>query len=70
MMLIEFARENFTQLTGVDYSEKAIQLSENIAKDQELNIKYKVADILADNFAAELGTYHIVHDKGMSRFVY
>lgn len=64
MMLIELAREGFTRLTGVDYSPKAIELSQNIAKDQDIVIAYKVADLLDAECCASLGRFDIVHDKG------
>lgn len=64
MMLIELAREGFTNLTGVDYSPKAIDLSQNIAKDQEIAITYKVADLLDAECCVSLGRFDIVHDKG------
>ena len=64
MMLIELAREGFTNLIGVDYSPKAIELSQSIANDQELSIQYKVADLLSDTEMELLGLYKIVHDKG------
>lgn len=63
MMLIELHREGYTNLTGVDYSPKAIELSRSIAADQDMNIKYSVADLLqADTL--NLGHFQIVHDKG------
>lgn len=64
MMLIELAREGYTNLTGVDYSPKAIELSKNIAKDQDITITYKVADLLQDTLE-DLGRFQIVHDKGI-----
>lgn len=64
MMLIELAREGFVNLTGVDYSDKAIELSQNIAKDQEIAITYKVADLLDAECCVALGRFDIVHDKG------
>lgn len=64
MILIELAREGYTNLLGVDYSPKAVELAENIAKDQELNIEYKVADLMNVEACKELGTFGIVHDKG------
>lgn len=64
MMLIELAREGFKNLTGVDYSPKAIELSQNIAKDQEIVITYKVADLLDSECCESLGQFNIVHDKG------
>lgn len=64
MMLIELAREGFTQLTGLDYSPKGVQLAQSIADDQELEIKYKVADLVSENLFTEVGTFKIAHDKG------
>ncbi|XP_064536567.1 EEF1A lysine methyltransferase 2 [Drosophila montana] len=63
MFLIALANEGFAQLTGVDYSPKAIELAKGIAKDQALNISYDVAD-LTQSVSPTLGTYDIVHDKG------
>lgn len=65
MMLIELAREGFTRLTGVDYSPLAIELSQRIAKDQEIDIEYKVADLLDSECCVSLGRFGIVHDKGI-----
>lgn len=64
MMLIELAREDFKNLTGIDYSPKAIELSINIAKDQDLNIKYKVSDLASSDDVSDLGLFKIAHDKG------
>ncbi|XP_053955895.1 EEF1A lysine methyltransferase 2 [Anastrepha ludens] len=65
MILIELAREGYTDLLGVDYSQNAIELAREIAKDQELNIRYKVADLLNTEVCLqEIGTFGIVHDKG------
>ncbi|XP_062549889.1 EEF1A lysine methyltransferase 2 [Armigeres subalbatus] len=64
MMLIELAREGFSNLTGVDYSPKAIELAQSIAKDQELDIAYKVVDLLDESEVAGLGKFNVVHDKG------
>ncbi|XP_023171222.1 EEF1A lysine methyltransferase 2 [Drosophila hydei] len=63
MFLIALANEGFTQLTGVDYSPKAIELAMGIAKDQALDISYNVAD-LTQNESQTLGSYNIIHDKG------
>ncbi|KAM8713154.1 hypothetical protein ACLKA7_013465 [Drosophila subpalustris] len=63
MFLIALGNEGFTQLTGVDYSPKAIELAKDIAKDQSLNVEYGVAD-LTQSEDSKLGTFHIVHDKG------
>lgn len=67
MMLIELSREGFTHLTGVDYSNNAIELATQIAADQNINITYKVLDLLdQNNIKKQLGTtkYDIAHDKG------
>lgn len=63
MFLVALANEGFTQLTGCDYSPKAIELAEGIAKDQSLKIAYTVAD-LTQSTPPTIGTYDIVHDKG------
>lgn len=63
MMLIELSNDDFTNLTGVDYSEKSIAFAKKIAADQNHSqINFKVLDILAEENS--LGTYQIVHDKG------
>lgn len=66
MMLIELAREGFNCLTGLDYSAEAVQLAENVAKDQDINITYKVFDLLNDDAdkIRSLGQFKVVHDKG------
>lgn len=61
-MLNALSLEGFTNLTGVDYSSKAIELAIKIAQDQELLITFKVADLLSDQI--ELGQFKVCHDKG------
>lgn len=66
-MLIELAREGYNNLTGIDYSNNAIELSKQIAADQNLNINYHVLDLLAEHdIHKQLGNtrFDIVHDKG------
>lgn len=62
MFLVGLANEGYGQLTGVDYSPKAVELAQNIARDNSLDISYKVADLTQpqDN----LGAFDVVHDKG------
>lgn len=64
MMLIELAREGYTNLTGMDYSPRAIELAQSIARDQDIRIDYRVGDLLSDTFAVEFGQFGVVHDKG------
>lgn len=66
MMLIELAREGFKSLTGVDYSDLAVKLATEIAKDQDLNdvITYKQVDLLSAEEVAALGRFRLLHDKG------
>ncbi|XP_053674514.1 EEF1A lysine methyltransferase 2 [Anopheles nili] len=64
MMLIELAREGYTNLTGIDYSPKAIELSRAICKDQELAIDYQVVDLMSESEVIALGQFKVVHDKG------
>lgn len=66
-MLIELAREGYTNLNGIDYSSNAIELSKSIAADQNLNINYHVLDLLdKHDIRTQLGDtkFDIVHDKG------
>ncbi|CAH1961961.1 unnamed protein product [Acanthoscelides obtectus] len=60
MFLIDLSNEGYSNLLGVDYSEKAVELSRNIATAKGYNITYKQADILDDLE----GTYKVIHDKG------
>ncbi|KAL5292773.1 METTL10 family protein [Megaselia abdita] len=64
MLLLELGAEGFTSLTGVDYSPKAVELANNIAKDNKVKIKYSVLDLLDTESAKEFGEFDIVHDKG------
>ncbi|KAH8352862.1 hypothetical protein KR084_006936 [Drosophila pseudotakahashii] len=62
MFLVGLANEGFDQLTGVDYSPKAVELAQNIALDNQLSISYQVADLTQPQDA--LGQFDVVHDKG------
>lgn len=67
MMLVELYREGYKNLTGVDYSENAIELAKQIAADQNMEITYNVVDLLnADEIAQKFDgkKFDIVHDKG------
>ncbi|CAH1098971.1 unnamed protein product [Psylliodes chrysocephalus] len=60
MLLVELANDGYTDLTGIDYSDKAVELSKKIAEKQNLNIKffnYNVLESIPDS-------YQIFHDKG------
>ncbi|XP_058154155.1 EEF1A lysine methyltransferase 2 isoform X1 [Dasypus novemcinctus] len=57
------AKFGFSNVTGIDYSTSAIQLSESIIKKEGLsNIKLKVEDFL--NLSTKLSGFHICVDKG------
>ncbi|KAH8279744.1 hypothetical protein KR054_003806 [Drosophila jambulina] len=62
MFLVGLANEGYLQLTGVDYSPKAVELAQNIARDNSLDISYKVADLTQPQ--DDLGAFDVVHDKG------
>jgi EEF1A lysine methyltransferase 2 len=64
MMLVELFGEGYTNLTGVDYSEKGVELAQKIAKDQKLEITFRVADLLSEESVGSLGKFKICHDKG------
>lgn len=63
MMLIELAREGFTNLTGIDYSQAAVELAQAITEKQHLNIDFLKFDIVTKDIS-NLGPFKIVHDKG------
>lgn len=67
MMLVELYRENYRNLTGIDYSANAITLAKQIAADQSMNIAYEVLDLLNSNEIEEkfgAKAFDVVHDKG------
>ncbi|EDW76663.1 uncharacterized protein Dwil_GK15575 [Drosophila willistoni] len=67
MFLVALANEGYKQLTGVDYSPKAIELAKNIAENLKLDINYSVADLtqsLDSQEQLDLGSFQVVHDKG------
>ncbi|XP_046369486.2 EEF1A lysine methyltransferase 2-like [Haliotis rufescens] len=69
MMLVELHREGYRDLTGVDYSETAVQLARNIAdKEGMADIKYETADLTTDvregALTCRCGHYKMCVDKG------
>lgn len=46
MLLVKLAHHGYTNLTGVDYSQSAVDLASSIAAEEQVNIKYLVCDIL------------------------
>lgn len=57
------AKLGFSNITGIDYSPSAIQLSGSIIEKEGLsNIKLKVEDFL--NLSTKLTGFHICIDKG------
>lgn len=59
-ILNELAHLGYTELTGIDYSEKGISLATAIAKRLDLRVDYHVEDVLQ----GLNGVYDVVHDKG------
>ncbi|KAM6066838.1 EEF1A lysine methyltransferase 2 isoform 2-T2 [Chlamydotis macqueenii] len=63
VLLIELAKSGYTNLTGIDYSPSAIQLSEKVREKEGMSdIKLKVEDFLTPS--AELSGFDICIDKG------
>ena len=63
VFLVELAKFDFSDVTGIDYSPSAIQLSESIIEKEGLsNITLKVEDFL--NPSTKLSGFHICVDKG------
>merc|ERR1711860_372027 len=66
---VELAEEGYENVTGVDYSEKAIALAKSITegRDLENEIKYEVSDLLdhKDSFVSRHEKYFdLLFDKG------
>lgn len=62
MTLVELAKQGFADLTGVDYSQKAVDLARIVLNDNNLsNVKLKVCDILNNTLSHD---FKLVHDKG------
>ncbi|XP_044301627.1 EEF1A lysine methyltransferase 2 isoform X2 [Varanus komodoensis] len=63
VLLVELAKSGYSNLTGVDYSASAIQLSKNIMEKEGLpHVKLQVEDIL--NPSDELSDFQVCIDKG------
>ncbi|XP_032985746.1 EEF1A lysine methyltransferase 2 isoform X1 [Rhinolophus ferrumequinum] len=63
VFLVELAKFGFSNITGIDYSPSAIQLSGSIIEKEGLSsIKLKVEDFL--NLSTKLSGFHICIDKG------
>ena len=58
------AREGFSNLVGVDYSENAIELAKTVARAQNLTISYEVCDLLDAQNSIPTEEYAIALDKG------
>lgn len=62
-LLVELAKLGFSNITGIDYSPSAIQLSRSIIEKEGLsNITLKVEDFL--KLPPELSGFHVCVDKG------
>ncbi|KAM5321480.1 EEF1A lysine methyltransferase 2 isoform 1-T2 [Glossophaga mutica] len=63
VFLVKLAKLGFSNITGIDYSPPAIQLSGSVIEKEGLsNIKLKVEDFL--NLSTELSGFHICIDIG------
>lgn len=65
-LLMELAREGYSKLTGMDYSENAITFAKTISAEENLtDINYEVGDILnEESCSAFEHKYEVCHDKG------
>ncbi|XP_072760078.1 EEF1A lysine methyltransferase 2 [Anoplolepis gracilipes] len=62
MTLVELAKQGFANLTGVDYSQKAVDLARMVLNNNNLpNVKLEVCDILNNTLSHD---FKVVHDKG------
>ncbi|XP_031571768.1 EEF1A lysine methyltransferase 2-like [Actinia tenebrosa] len=65
MLAIRLAEEGYTNVTGTDYSSGAVQLSQSIAKQEGVDIKFMECDILnLSNSSLSGHTFDVCLDKG------
>nr|XP_031841168.1 EEF1A lysine methyltransferase 2 isoform X2 [Nomia melanderi] len=65
MTLVELANKGFTNLFGIDYSQKAIDLASEVLKENNLShIDLKVCDILNLETHKLPTDFKLAHDKG------
>ena len=67
VLLLELADEDYTDLCGVDYSSKAIELAQNIAQEHDKNIRYAQVDFLdfgSVDSALKGKCFDVCHEKG------
>ncbi|XP_071525001.1 EEF1A lysine methyltransferase 2-like isoform X2 [Panulirus ornatus] len=64
--LLYLAAEGFTNLYGIDYSQKAIELAQAIATKKKVDIKYEQVDLVTGDDGGNTWTrkYDVCHDKG------
>ncbi|XP_073683539.1 EEF1A lysine methyltransferase 2 [Garra rufa] len=63
MLLVELAKHGFSNLTGIDYSNTAVELTVNILEEEGVkNVKIQVEDFL--NPSTELKGFDVCIDKG------
>ncbi|CAJ0594461.1 unnamed protein product [Cylicocyclus nassatus] len=65
-VLRRLRKHGYLNLTGVDYCPAAIELANRIAKeeDHEVDISFKVLDVLSTSTDSPLDLYDVVLDKG------
>lgn len=64
MLLVDLAADGFKNLVGVDYAQKAIDLSTAVLKENNIsNVELRVCDILDDQNTFP-NDFKLAHDKG------
>ncbi|XP_078676606.1 EEF1A lysine methyltransferase 2-like [Branchiostoma floridae x Branchiostoma belcheri] len=64
-LLVEMAKEGFTSLTGMDYSQPSVDLAVTIAESENVNITFQRADILnTDDPIFSVDRFDVCTDKG------
>ncbi|XP_067126870.1 EEF1A lysine methyltransferase 2 [Centruroides vittatus] len=65
LILIELAKEGFTNLSGIDYVEEAIHLARAVSAQEGVKISYDVGDILQETQNEIMqNEYKVILDKG------
>jgi len=64
MLCVDLAKEGFTNITGVDYCQEAIELARKVSLENDVEVTYEVGNILARDSDCLQKTYKVVTDKG------
>ncbi|XP_021949974.1 EEF1A lysine methyltransferase 2 [Folsomia candida] len=63
-LMLEFAREGYTKLTGLDYSENALKMAKALLTGENFTATFKTFDLLKEYEESEVTAFDVCLDKG------